>query len=116
MPDREPYWPVVLLPAGCGLAVLVVAGLVSRQADLLANGRFAHATVTKVAKKKGEHNTWRVTYQWRLLSGAIRSAGYDYPAKQPPAVGASIPLLYDRDQPGRQQVYPFSLVKLKTEG
>ena len=114
-PRRQPFWPVVLLPAGCLVAVLGVARLMSRQADLLANGRFAHATVTKVVKKLGEHGTtWRVTYQWQLLSGAVRSAGYDAATKQPPAVGTLIPLLYDRDEPTRKQIYPFTLVKLKT--
>lgn len=115
-PRREPFWPVALVLGACSLAVFGVARLMFRQADLLANGRLAQATVTKVTKKQGEHGTvWSVTYQWRLLSGAIRTAGYDHAAKQPPAVGASMPLLYDREQPRRQRIYPFGLVKLKVD-
>lgn len=115
-PRRQSSWPALVLLGACALAVLGAALLIRRQADLLANGRLAQAAVTKVEKKQGEHGTvWRVTYQWRMLSGAIRSAGYDHASKQPPAVGTSIPLLYDPDSPRRQRIYPFGLVKLKAE-
>jgi hypothetical protein len=116
-PRRQPYWPVLAVLAACSLTVLGLGFLIRRQADLLANGRLAHATVTKVEKKQGEEGTvWRVAYQWRLLSGAPRSAGYDHPGKKPPVVGTTLPVLYDRDDPARQKTYPFGLVKLKVEG
>lgn len=114
-PRQQPSWPAAILILACALIVLGVVLRIRRQADLLANGRLAQATVTTVEKKRGQHGTtWRVTYQWHMLSGAIRSSRYEASGR-PPIVGTSIPLLYDRDEPVRQRVYPFDLVKLKLE-
>ena len=110
-PRREPYFPAFGVAVVCTLIGLGAALLIRRQADLLENGRLAQAVVTKVEKKQGEHGTvWHVTYQWRLLSGAVRSGGYEHSTKEPPAIGTSLPVLYDRDEPGRLKTYPFELV------
>jgi hypothetical protein len=116
-PRRQPYFPAFGVPVACLLIALGVALLIRRHAELLENGTLAQAVITKVEKKQGQHGTaWRVTYQWRLLSGALRSGGYERSGNEPPSVGSSLPILYDRDEPARQKTYPFGLVKLKSEG
>lgn len=99
--------PVLIVPAG----LLLLA--IRRQARLLRDGRAAPATVTRTDKLKGrESTTWRVHYEWTLLSGATRSGRYDSTGKTPPARGTAIPIVYDRDNPRRHARYPLSLVRI----
>ena len=87
--------------------------LIRRQSYLLMYGRPAIAVVTKVEKKRSDKGTyWRVHYEWTLLSGAKRRGRYKHGKKEPPAVGTTIPIVYDRDQPARNSRYPLSLVAL----
>jgi hypothetical protein len=114
-PRRQPLWPAFVVPVPCVLSAFAMVLLVRRQSNLLAYGRPAIAVVTKVEKKRHDEGTvWRVHYEWTLLSGAKRKGRYDHGKKQPPMVGASIPMVYDRDQPARNSRYPFSLVSVRT--
>jgi hypothetical protein len=62
-------------------------------------------------KKRSDQGTyWRVHYEWTLLSGGKRQGRYNHGKKQPPAVGVTIPIVYDRDHPLRHSRYPLSLV------
>jgi hypothetical protein len=70
------------------------------------------ARVTEVRKRSGgEEKTWRVHYEWKLLTGAARSARVDQ-AKRPPAPGEFVPLLYDRENPKRHALYPMSFWRI----
>jgi hypothetical protein len=112
-PSLGPTWPAIVVPLASGLAALWLILLVRRQLNLLTHGRAAIAVVTRVDKKRGEHGTsWRVHYEWTLLSGATRRGAYKVGKKQPPDVGAEIPILYERDNPSRNSKYPLSLVTL----
>jgi hypothetical protein len=106
-------WPALIAFAVCGLTSLCLILLVRRQSNLLAYGRPAMAVIRKVDKKKSDKGTyWRVQYEWTLLSGATRHGHYSTHGKHPPAVGASIPIVYDRDRPSRNSRYPLSLVTI----
>ena len=103
--------PFVLAPAIAAFGVLCLV-LVHRQRRLLSEGRVASATVTGHAKQHGSHGTTHgsITFTFPLLSGAMAS-GKSSASSKPPALGSAITVVYDPDQPRRNAVYPFSLVK-----
>ena len=71
------------------------------------------ATVTKVEKKTTDKGTvWMVHYEWTTMSGATRTGKYNHGKKQMPAVGAPIPIVYDRDNTFRHSKYPMSFVRI----
>jgi hypothetical protein len=113
-PRPEVSWPATAVPVACGFTALVLIQLVRRQSNLLANGRPAMATVTKVEKKDtGEGTVWMVSYEWTTLSGATRKGKYSHGKKHVPAVGALLPLVYDKDNSFRHSKYPMSLVTIR---
>jgi hypothetical protein len=113
-PQRQRLWPAFILAAACLVAATAIVLHVRRQMTLLEYGRPATAVVTKVEKKHSDYaNYWRVHYQWTLMSGGKRHGRYNHGKKQPPVVGARIPIVYDRDQPARNAQYPFLLVTLR---
>jgi hypothetical protein len=103
--------PFVLAPAIAALGVVCLVQ-VHRQRRLLSEGRVASAMVTGHAKHNSSHGgTHRaITFTFPLLSGATAS-GKSGASSKPPALGSVITVVYDPDQPGRNAVYPFSLVK-----
>jgi hypothetical protein len=89
---------------------MLLAG-VHQQRTRLAEWRATMARVTKTEKHKGgEGETWRIEYEWELLSGAVRRGRRDV-AKKPPEPGELIPLLYERDSPQRHTLWPLSFVR-----
>ena len=114
-PRPQPGWPGTAVPLACGVCALALNHAVRRQSTLLAHGRPAMATVTKVEKKNtGEGTVWLVHYEWTTLSGATRSGKYRHGKKHMPAAGALIPLVYDKDNSFRHSKYPMSLVTIRT--
>jgi hypothetical protein len=112
-PQVAPMWPAFALPAAAVVGALLLVAQIRRQSFLLSHGRPALAVVTRVEKKRGDKGTyWRVHYEWVLLSRGKRQGRYTQGKKQPPASGATIPIVYDRDQPVRHNRYPLSLVAL----
>ena len=112
-PRLFPVWPAYVIPAVAIFGVAVILAVIRRQRDLLIYGRSALATIRHVDKKRSDHGSyWRVEYEWRLLSGATRKAHYNHGGKAHPAIGTTLPILYDRDNPRRQRRYPFPLVRL----
>ena len=110
-PDRMPD-PVLLLPLTLLAGAAGLAWLVRRQRSLLAEGRLAEATVTGIKKVDyGEHGKqWRVDYEFRTLSGA-RKTGHFNARKNPPAPGAKVRVIYDREHPSRSTRYPLPFVR-----
>jgi hypothetical protein len=107
-----PFWVVGVVPALLLLCTVPLTIVLRRQSTLLRDGRVALARVTKTQKRNhGEHTSCRIEYEWKLLSGAIRSGRHDS-GRNPPPVGALIPIVYDRENPGRHAPYPMSLVKV----
>jgi Protein of unknown function (DUF3592) len=110
-PRRQPVWPAFVLMAASFLGPLGIVARIRRQSQLLGYGRPALAVITKVEKKRSDKGTyWRVHYEWTLLSGGKRKGHYRHNTKEPPSVGATVPIVYDRDQPSRHGKYPLSLV------
>lgn len=99
---RAPILLAFLAPPAMILTALAMMVPIRRQSRLLAEGRFALATVTKLDN--------RVHYEWILLSGGTRSGRYDVGEGKPPAPGTTVPILYDRDNPQRHARYPMCLV------
>lgn len=103
--------PFVLAPAVAAFGVLCLVRI-HRQRRLLSEGRVAPATVTGHAKHHGSHGNTHlaIEYEFSLLSGATAS-GKSGASSKPPALGSVVTVVYDPDQPWRNAVYPFSLVK-----
>lgn len=112
-PEHEPAWPPLIFVGAAAIAMACALFLLRRQWHLLAYGRPAAARITRIEKKRSDHGSyWRVHYEWTLLSGARRTGHYAHSNKVPPEVGATIAILYDRDQPSRHGKYPLSLVTI----
>jgi hypothetical protein len=106
-----PFWagPAV------GLLMVVLGMLpwyaIRRQWMLLAEGRPAEAQVTVSKKVRHQHGSYyQVSYEFRTLSGAMRSGRYDS-HKGPPASGTTIQVVYNPDRPEHSKPYPFGLVR-----
>ena len=119
LPGREPRGVPM------GVAPLAAAGLLSigallartlhRQATLLREGRPALARVTRVEQVTHHHGhahtkAHRVHYDFRILSGALRTGKQDL-TRNPPAVGSRVWIVYDREDAGRHALYPLAFVR-----
>jgi hypothetical protein len=112
-PRPRARWPATVVPIACGLAAVGFIAVVRRQANLLAHGRPTMATVTKIEKKRTDKSTvWVVHYEFTTMSGATRKGKYHHAKKDLPAIGATTPIVYDRDNSFRHSKYPMSLVRL----
>lgn len=113
-PRRRARWPGTAVPFACGIAAIGLIAVVRRQANLLTYGRPAMATVTKIEKKRTDKGTvWVVHYEFATLSGATRTGTYHERKKDLPAVGATVPIVYDRDNTFRHSKYPMSFVTVR---
>ncbi len=106
--------PLALIPAISGV-LLVVAGLlawqVRRQWVLLSEGRQATARVTGYKKvHRDKHTAYEVSATFQDLSGATRSMKYEV-RKAPPAAGTTVTIVYHRDNPRWNAVYPLRFVR-----
>ena len=112
-PPVMPIWVSVI----AGVA-MVIAGLgsvfaVQTQRRLLADGRVARATVTKITKHHtshgGTHRSVRFTFP--TLSGST-VAGKVSTGRKGPDVGANVWVIYDPSNPKRSAMYPMQFVTL----
>jgi hypothetical protein len=104
MPPWIPYLVAVALAASGWLATLPVRS----QRRLLEEGRPAPALVTR--HTKADHGKV-AHYEFPLLSGSI-AEGKSAASHKPPAIGSTIPVVYDPENPRQNAPYPFSLVRL----
>ena len=88
------------------LAALMVF-LIRREMRLLSEGRAAPGLVTKVSRVKNGH---LVRYEFRTLNGEVVKGRGE--SRRAPAVGATICVVYDRDNPRRNATYPLKLVRV----
>jgi hypothetical protein len=114
LPGREPgVMPVLLLPIIPAALLLLAAGLawgVRRARVLLEEGRFAEARVLESTKVKHQHgHAYRMRYEFTTLSGAkvTATAELGRPAAAP---GETMQIVYHRDNPRWNKIYPLSLV------
>ncbi|MEO8484657.1 MAG: DUF3592 domain-containing protein [Acidobacteriota bacterium] len=107
-----------IAPFLVAIGLAVVGGLfvvpIGRQKRLLEEGRAGPAIVTGHSTHRTPHGgTDRtMTYEFRTLSGAVRT-GKSSTSSKPPAIGAVICVLYDPELPQRHAVYPLSLVAVE---
>lgn len=115
-PDRAlPTWVASLMAAMLAALGLGCAFSLSRQRQLLADGRVAQAVVTEHKVHRSQQGTHRsIRYQFPLLNGAM-STGSSSTGRHPPAIGSGILVLYDAESPKRNRPYPFSLVRIDDE-
>ena len=112
-PRPEPGWTGTVVAIVCGVSAVGLMASVRRQSKLLAYGRAAMATVTKVEKKRTQHGTsWRVHYEWTTISGATRTGKHNHRGKSAPAIGEHIPIVYDRDNTFRHSKFPMTFVRV----
>lgn len=110
-------WPATAVPLAGGVSALALIWTVRRQSNLLAYGRPAMASVTKVEKKRANKGrAWMVHYEFTTISGATRAEKYNHRKNAVPPVGAKIPLVYDRDNTFRHSRYPMPFVTVKESG
>lgn len=114
--EEVPIWlaPLVAVNLAAGAAALVFA--LRREAALLIHGRPALGRVidAKRTHKGGGHGAqtqYRLTVEYRLLSGALQTARFD--RRKEIAVGSSVVVVYDRENPQRSHLYPFTLVRTR---
>jgi Protein of unknown function (DUF3592) len=106
--EGMPFWVSPL--AGCSLAMggwLCMLPIRS-QRRLLGGGRVTSGVVTR--HSKGKHG-YTFAYEFSLMNG-VRRTGETGPRKDPPALGSTLPVLYDPEEPRKNTVYPLSLVRL----
>ena len=110
-PKGVPPWLVPVVALGLALAAAPIALVLRGQRRLLAEGRPALARVTQCRRVHGGgHTRSRVHYEFRILSGATRTGSYEV-EKNPPPVGSTLVVIYDREEPRRNARYPLSLVR-----
>ncbi len=90
-----------------GLGTLLVF-LIRRQSQLLSDGRPAPARVTGHFRVK---QGYMLKYEFRTLSGEVVK-GRGGARRKPLPAGSIVCVVYDSDNPRRNALYPFELVRL----
>ena len=110
--DVPPWVPVLVSGQFAGIAVFLL-WQIGRQRQLLEDGRVAQGIVTGHGKMRSSHGRrvgMKFKYRFALLSGAT-AEGKGGPEMVPPPLGASIAVLYERDNPRRNAPYPLAMVQ-----
>ncbi len=112
-PKGVPLWAAVVFPACALLVAWLIAHSLHRQRGLLAEGRPAPAQVTQAKKvQTNKSRAFRVSYEFKILSGATRTGYFDV-QKDPPPTGSTFTVLYHPEEPKRNARYPLSLVRTR---
>jgi hypothetical protein len=104
--------PIVLaplLPLFFAAAAFLIILKLRCESRLLSEGRPAPGEVIKT-RRSDKHVV--VTYEFRLLSGALRKGKSSCSRRNVPGVGSPVTVIYDPENPKRNALYPLSLVKL----
>lgn len=115
LPGREPsglpVWVALVVPLSVWSSAPWLAWAIRRQWRLLAEGRAALGSVTRIERVRGTGGVSRLHYEFPLLSGARGAGFFDSSSRRVPAAGAPVVVVYDPDNPRRNARYPFSLVR-----
>jgi hypothetical protein len=108
-----PLWLSLLIGSLlAGLGVWLVFTL-RRQWSLLREGRPAPAVVTRYSY--AQHGQKAIHYEFPLMGGSLEK-GRSGPMRKLPAIGATLCVLYDRDNPRRNALYPLEMARLADRG
>ena len=109
-PGVFPLWLVPPIAAGLLLFAGLIAWAVRREEILMSEGRFADARVVSTKKvQRQHHHAYRVEYQFTTLSG-MRVTSRAEKRRAPADVGATVAVIYHRDNPRWNAIYPLPLV------
>jgi hypothetical protein len=110
-PEVIPVWvPPLVSRAVAGFAWLVIWRL-RRDWTLLEEGRAAAARVVATKKvARQHHRATRVDYEFTTLAGAT-VRGHAELGRRPPAEGDRVTVVYHRDDPHWNALYPLTLVR-----
>ena len=117
IPGHEPWgvavWAIPLVSLGLLMAAGGVTWALRREWVLLSDGRLAQGRILSSEKvHRGAHGGGtknRIRYEFVTMSGS-RQTGIFEATKNPPAVGALMPVVYHRDRPSWNKAYPLQLV------
>ena len=111
-PQVTPIWAGPLVPSMIMVGVVVFAFEMRRASALLAEGRTAEGVVTKITSRgeggRGRHQ--RARYEFADMTGRKWQGSYG-PVRVIPAIGTKLTVVYDKDNPKRNERYPMRLVK-----
>jgi hypothetical protein len=109
-PRVLPLWLVPPIALALLLISWLIAGSVRREQILLSEGRVAEARIVSTKKVHSQHHHgYRVEYEFTTLSGRKVTARAEK-RRLPAGVGATVPVIYHRDNPRRNALYPLTLV------
>jgi hypothetical protein len=104
-----PWFIPGLTAAGLVAVGILLIWLIRRQIALLSDGRAAAAVVT--AHKRGQHGSKSIVYEFPLYGGGV-GKGNGGESRKPPPIGSTLTVVYDRERPGRNAIYPMSMVRV----
>lgn len=119
--NRPRDWEASALPAWLPFTIggaLAASGallvyLVRKQMRLLSEGRPAPGVVRRYSH--AQHGQKNIHYEFRLLGGGI-AKGRSGPTRKLPPIGSTICVVYERDNPRNNALYPMTLVRLVVQG
>jgi hypothetical protein len=110
-PAGIPLWVLPLVALPLLVSAAAIGWSVRRQWILLSEGRAARARVVGVKNVlRDHHRAFRVSYEFRTLSGAKQTSRCEV-SKPVPQIGTFIPIVYHRDQPAWSAKYPLQFVR-----
>jgi hypothetical protein len=108
MPNWVPFLMGGMLGAG-GVALVLI---LRWQLGLLSEGRPAPAVVTRYSN--AQHGQKNIHYEFPLLGGEV-AKGKSGPTRRLPAIGATLCVIYDRENPRRNARYPLRMAQVARE-
>ena len=106
--DELPRWLPAMVAVGLLLPALLLLFMLRRQIQLLSDGRAAPGVVIGHRRVKGGQV---LRYEFALMGGGVAKGSGGH-SRRPPAVGSTITVVYDRDNPKRNAPYPFDMVRI----
>jgi hypothetical protein len=113
-PQRTPMWVSPLAGLSMMVAPAIIFFQLKRQRSLLAEGRPAVGVTTRVRWAGGNHGEgkYRAAYQFQAQNGQTYKGSFRGTKRGCGAVGDSITVVYDADNPKRSTRYPMQFVRI----
>ena len=110
-PDVMPLWVAPVVSAALAAVTWLMIWRLRRDWRLLSEGRAAEARVVATKRVTRQHQSaTRVNYEFTTIAGATVE-GHQELGRRPPAVGDRVIVVYHRDDPHWNALYPLPLVK-----
>jgi hypothetical protein len=110
-PDGIPVWVAPIVSVALATFAWIVIWRLRRDWTLLSEGRIAQGRVSTARRVAHQHHhVTRVTYEFTTLAGAAVQGRADL-RRRPPTTGDAVTVVYHRDDPRWNALYPLSLVQ-----